>query len=261
MRMIFDKIPVDRIDLQGTIDRVVDVLAAPRNRSFHIVTPNAQFVQIARSDSRFAAIMQKADLSVADGVPLVWASRLLGSPLPGRVNGTDLMVRLSVEAARRGWRVYFFGGRSGAAEGAAAALRATNPSLQVAGIDCPAMDFMLDAQLDANAAERIRKAAADILFVALGAPKQETWIDAHRDLPVGVMVGVGGSFEMVAGITRRAPACFQRAGCEWLWRLAMEPRRMWRRYLVGNSLFLSILLRLWVQRIFAFDNQPAGVAE
>lgn len=261
MRMIFDKIALDRVDMRGTIDRIVDVLAGPRTRSFHIVTPNAQFVQLARLDSRFARIVQKADLSVADGVPLVWASRLLGNPLPGRVNGTDLMVRLSAEAAQRGWRVYFLGGRSGAAEGAAAALRTMHPSLHVAGTDCPAMDFMLDAQLDSSAAQRIRKAAPDILFVALGAPKQEIWIDAHRDLPVGVMVGVGGSFELVAGIMRRAPACFQRTGCEWLWRLAMEPKRMWKRYLVGNSLFLSILFRLWVQRIFAVEHQPAGVAE
>lgn len=259
--MIFDKIPVDRIDMQGTIDRIVDALTAPRTRSFHIVTPNAQFVQIAHSDSRFAEITHKADLSVADGVPLVWASRLLGSPLPGRVNGTDLMVRLTAEAAQRGWRVYLFGGRPGAAQSAAAALRAAHSSLQVAGIDCPAMDFMLDPQLDSDATERIRKAAPDILFVALGAPKQEIWIHAHRDLPVGVMVGVGGSFELVAGITRRAPACFQRAGCEWLWRLAMEPKRMWKRYLVGNTLFLSILFRLWMQRLFAFESQPAGVAE
>jgi len=261
MRMIFDKISLDRIDMEGTIDRIADALAESPTHSFHIVTPNAQFVQIARSDSRFATIVQRADLSVADGVPLLWASRLLGTPLPGRVNGTDLMVRLAAEAAQRGWRTYFFGGRPGAAESAAAVLRATHPALRIAGVDCPAIDFMLDARLDFLAAERIRKAAPHILFVALGAPKQEIWISEHRDLPVGVMLGVGGSFELVAGITRRAPACFQRSGCEWFWRLAMEPKRMWKRYLVGNSLFLSILLRLCIQKIFSFEHQPAGVAE
>jgi N-acetylglucosaminyldiphosphoundecaprenol N-acetyl-beta-D-mannosaminyltransferase len=261
MRMVFDRIPVDRIDMQGTIDRIVDALAGSRTRSLHVVTPNAQFVHIARSNSRFTEIVQKADLSVADGVPLVWASRLLGSPLPGRVNGTDLMMRLSEEAARRGWSVYLLGGRPGAAEGAAAALHTINPSLRIAGIDCPEMDFMLNAKLDCAAAERIRRAAPDILFVALGAPKQEMWIDEHRDLPVGVMIGVGGSFELVSGVTRRAPAFLQHNGFEWLWRLVMEPKRMWKRYLVGNSLFLSILFRLWMQRILAFENQPAGVAE
>lgn len=258
MRMVFDKISIDRIDMKETVERIATGLSGPRNRSLHVVTPNVQFVQLARTNARFTEILGKADLSVADGVPLVWASRLLGNPLPGRVNGTDLMVRLAGESAQRGWTVYLLGGCPGAAEKAAAVLCAQYPALRVIGIDCPPMGFMYNPALDAEVTDRIREAAPDILFVAFGAPKQEIWIDEHRDLPVGAMVSVGGSFELISGMTRRAPLFFQRAGLEWFWRLMMEPRRLWKRYLVGNTLFLSLLLRMCVQRMFAFESQPAA---
>jgi len=245
-RVFIDKVPVDSITMGETLARISILLGRKDSPSLHIVTPNAQFLQIARTNGRFAEILLGADLSVADGVPLVWASRLLGQPLPGRVNGTDLMVRLSELAAKHHCSVYFLGGRPGAAEAAALKLQNDFPGFRIAGVDCPPMNFMEDAELDGAVSERIRRASPDILFVGLGAPKQEYWIHDHADLPARVKVGIGGSFELVAGVTKRAPLLLQKSGFEWLWRLAMEPRRLFKRYLVGNSLFVIVVLRQFV---------------
>jgi N-acetylglucosaminyldiphosphoundecaprenol N-acetyl-beta-D-mannosaminyltransferase len=247
------RVQIDSVSLDETLEWIAATIAAANPRSSQIATVNAQFVQIARSNDRFASILRSADLRVADGVPLVWACRLLGRPLPGRVNGTDLMERLSELAAERGFTVYLMGGRPGAAEAAADRLSKRFPGLRIAGTDCPPMGFTEDTALDEQAAARIRQAAPDILFVGLGAPKQEYWIHDHLDLPAKVMLGVGGSFELIAGMTKRAPLVWQRSGLEWLWRLAVEPRRLWKRYLVGNSVFVLVVLRQyfaeWLRQI------------
>lgn len=244
------KVQLDRVSLDETLAWIAATIksqsVAQKSRGAQIATVNAQFVQIARSNDRFASILRSADLRVADGVPLVWACRLLGRPLPGRVNGTDLMERLCELAAKKEFKVYLMGGRPGAAEAAAERLCARFPGLRIAGTDCPPMGFTEDAALDEQAASRIRQAAPDILFVGLGAPKQEYWIHDHLDLPAKVMLGVGGSFELIAGMTKRAPLVFQRLGFEWLWRLCVEPRRLWKRYLVGNTIFLLVVLRQYL---------------
>lgn len=245
-RVCLDQVQLDAVTMDDVVHRIALILREQRLNSIHVATVNAQFLQIARLNKRFARILRNADLSVADGLPLVWASRLLRQPLPGRVNGTDLMVRLCESAASNGNTVYFLGGRPGAAEGAAQRLLKNYPSLRIAGIDCPPMGFMDDRELDSASSARIQRVAPDFLFVGLGAPKQEYWIDEHRSLCTGVMVGIGGSFELLAGLTKRAPQAFQRAGLEWFWRLAMEPRRLWRRYLFGNTLFVLLILRQWI---------------
>jgi N-acetylglucosaminyldiphosphoundecaprenol N-acetyl-beta-D-mannosaminyltransferase len=243
------KVQLDRVSLDETLAWIAATVesqkksAEPKPRSIQIATVNAQFVQIAHSNTRFASVLREADLRVADGVPLIWACRLLGRPLPGRVNGTDLMERLCELAAKEAFSVYLMGGRPGAAKAAADRLCASFPGLCIAGTDCPPMGFTEDAVLDEQAASRIRQAKPDILFVGLGAPKQEYWIHDHLDLPAKVMLGVGGSFELIAGMTKRAPLLLQRLGLEWLWRLAVEPRRLWKRYLVGNTIFVLVVLR------------------
>jgi N-acetylglucosaminyldiphosphoundecaprenol N-acetyl-beta-D-mannosaminyltransferase len=117
------------------------------------------------------------------------------------------------------------------------------------------MGFMDNKELVQVAASRIEHVAPDFLFVGLGAPKQEYWIDNHRHLCNGVMVGVGGSFELIAGVTKRAPVALQRAGFEWLWRLAMDPRRLWKRYLMGNTVFVLLVFRQWVLGLMT-NNPP-----
>ena len=144
------------------------------------------------------------------------------------------MVRLCQQAALHSYKVYLLGGRPGAAEETSRRLGSQFPGLSVVGMDCPPMGFDKQPDLDAAVCRRIEEASPDLLFVGLGAPKQEFWIHDHRDLPAKVMVGVGGSFELVAGMTKRAPLFWQRSGLEWLWRFGMEPKRLWKRYLIGK---------------------------
>ena len=259
-RSAVGQVELDNLSLDETIKRIFSVFDESRPFSFQVATVNAQFVQLARSDVRFADVLRSVDLSVADGVPLVWACRLLGHPIPGRVNGTDLMVRLCEEAARHSYKVYFLGGRPGAAEEASRRLGGPNSTLNVVGIDCPPMGFDQDPPLDAAVCSRIEQASPDLLFVGLGAPKQEYWIHNHRYLRAKVMVGVGGSFELVAGMTKRAPLFWQKSGLEWLWRLCMEPKRLWKRYLVGNTIFVFVVLRQYLAETFAtfFPGTNAG---
>lgn len=260
-RVSLDRVNLDPVTMDEAIEIVSTVIRERRPRAFHVVTPNAQFVEIARRDARFGEIVRAAGLSVADGVPLVWSSRLLGAPLPGRVNGTDLMVRLCEEAADQGHSVYFLGGRPGAAEQAARSLAKRFPGLNVIGTSCPPMGFADQAELDAEVVQEIERMAPDLLFVGLGAPKQEYWIYNHLGLPARVMVGIGGSFELIAGLTKRAPLPLQKVGLEWMWRLLMEPRRLWRRYLVGNSLFISLVIRLWLAGLLLSGLQYSPVRD
>jgi N-acetylglucosaminyldiphosphoundecaprenol N-acetyl-beta-D-mannosaminyltransferase len=245
-RVCLDQVEIDKISLSGAVDQIMAITDDPYLRVRHVITVNAQFVGEAHSNKRLADLIRNAYLSVADGVPLVWSARLLGEALPGRVNGTDIMVRLCETSALQGKSVYFLGGHPGSADLAAQYLLEQFPRLLIAGIDCPPFGFVDDAVLDAEVSNKIHKAKPDIVFVALGAPKAEFWIEDHAGLPAKVMIGVGGSFELVGGVIKRAPIVFQKAGCEWLWRLIMEPRRLWKRYLWGNVFFVYLVARQWL---------------
>ena len=259
-RMAIDGVLIDRLSVADTLRCASEWMREEGARARIIATINVQFLQAARSDARFREVLTRADLSVPDGVPIVWASKLLGAPLPERVNGTNLMVALCQLAAEEGRSVYLLGGKPGAAEGAAEVLKRRFPALRVAGTDCPPFGFEKDPALRAAVDDRIRQAQPDLLFAAFGAPKQEFWADEHRDLPVKAMLGVGGSFEMIAGFVRRAPVWCQNAGLEWLWRFAMEPGRLWKRYLVGNSQFVWRVGAQWLRQKLAGTTASAPEA-
>lgn len=219
-------------------------LAALGGPSACVVTPNAQHVVLLESDANLRAAYAKADLVVADGASLVLASRLLGEKLRTRVAGVDLFEQLCGKAAELGLRVFLLGGRAGSAWLAASRLRQRFPRLIVAGTYCPQLGFEDDERELRAIDEAIRAARSDLVFVALGAPKQECWMERYgRQSGAPVLIGVGGSFEIVGGVLRRAPRSLRRIGCEWLYRLLLEPRRLWKRYLVGNTRFLWIVLR------------------
>jgi N-acetylglucosaminyldiphosphoundecaprenol N-acetyl-beta-D-mannosaminyltransferase len=174
---------------------------------------------------------------------------MFGRTLPERVAGVDLFQSLCAGAASANLKVFFLGGQVGSADLAAARLRERVPGLDVETY-CPPMGFENDPAELKHIAELIQKAQPRIVFVGLGAPKQERWIYEHgRKLGVNVYMGVGGSFEMVGGVVPRAPAWIQNIGCEWLYRLCREPRRMWRRYLIGNLHFIAIVVSQRVRRI------------
>ncbi len=235
--------PVDPCTLAEAAERIVERARAGGPPGY-VVTPNTQHVALLRDSERFRRIYAEAWLSVADGMSLVWASRLLGAPLPGKVSGIDLFEATCAALAGTGLGVFLLGGRPGAAEEAARVMRARHPGLVVAGTHCPPQGFERDPEEAERAARAVREAAPHVLFVALGAPKQEEWMHAHRErLGVPVSVGIGAAFDFVAGQVRRAPPWMQRWGLEWVFRLAVEPRRLWRRYAVSHTRFAGLLLR------------------
>ena len=229
---------IDRLDMEGTLRRCEEIVEA-RQGVQHMAVNVAKIVTL-RDNPRLREIVAASELVNADGQPLVWASRLLGDPLPERVAGIDLMHRLFELAERKGYRVYVLGAREHVLERALDVLRTRHPRLEVAGSH---HGYFSDAD-SGRIAGLVRDARPDILFVAMSSPRKEYWLAEHRDeLGVPLMMGVGGAIDILAGDVRRAPEWMQRTGLEWFFRLAQEPRRMWRRYLVTNTRFALLLAR------------------
>jgi len=240
--------PFDRIDMQSTIDQCIAWCYGPRV-SHTVITLNAALLCSMRRDEELRTACRSGDLIVADGVPVVWASRLAGDPLPERVAGVDLTERLLAEGASRGLSVYFLGARPEVVRDLAAYCHRKYPGLKVAGW----RDGYFGAEDHSKIVEEIARLAPDMLFVGMPSPFKETWCQRHREaLGVPVIVGVGGTFDVLTGYVRRAPRALQVAGMEWSWRLAMEPRKMWRRYLSTNTEFMW----LTAQEVFRARAEP-----
>ena len=245
-----------RLDILGVrVDDVTQAEAVERCAAFiggggrhYVVTPNPEFVVLARRDEGFRAILDAADLAIPDGGGLLLAARLLGERLREQVRGTDLCHLLAEQAPRRGWRLFLLGAGPGVAEAAAATLQRRCPGLQIAGT------FAGDSAPagDAETVAAVRHAGrCHLLFVAYGARRQERWI--ARNLPqldVGVAIGVGGVLDFMSGRVRRAPKWIRDAGLDWLFRLAQQPSRL-RRQGISIPIFLALALaeaarrRLW----------------
>jgi N-acetylglucosaminyldiphosphoundecaprenol N-acetyl-beta-D-mannosaminyltransferase len=231
---------VDPVTLEGALRSLEELVT--RGDGGAVFTPNVDHVVLADENPRMRAAYARVSLSLADGVPLLWASRLLGQPLPAKVSGSDFVPVLLERAALLGWRVYFLGGAPGVAALARDKLLERLPALQVVGVEAPNID--VDSLPDPAIVERIRAAKPHVVLVALGAPKQEIWIDATREqLRPAVLLGVGASLDFVAGTVPRAPRWISDAGLEWLFRLSREPARLWRRYLLRDPKFVMILGR------------------
>ncbi len=248
-RFVLGKVPIDRISMDYAAVLMVEALLHRGELPpLTVAGPNAHLVTMAERDSRFAAALQDADLAVPDGISIVFASRLLGVPIPERVTGGDLMERMCAEAAQYGLRVFFLGGLPGAAVMAAHRLRERYPGLQICGTYYPPQGFENDAAELARMRRAIDEAAPDLLCVAFGAPKQEIWIQENRgQLKVGAIMAVGAALDTQAGLRSRAPRWVQAIALEWLFRLLMEPRRLWRRYLIGNTRFVVLVMGQWAR--------------
>jgi N-acetylglucosaminyldiphosphoundecaprenol N-acetyl-beta-D-mannosaminyltransferase len=204
-----------------------------------IVTVNPEFVMEARRNRAFRRVLAAADLATPDGFGIILAARWRGTPLRGRVTGIDLTERIAAEAARRGWSLFLLGAAPGVAERAAAALQRANPGLRIAG--CYAGSPRPSDEPPIR--ERILAARPDVLLVAYGHPAQDLWIARNQPLlRVPVAIGVGGTFDELAGVVPRAPALVQRLGLKWLYRLIVQPWR-WRRIMTAAPLFLWTVLR------------------
>ncbi len=207
-----------------------------------VVTPNLDHLRRCVKDLHFGALVAEADLVVADGMPLVWASRLQGTPLPERVAGSNLISSLTAAAAQHGRSVFLLGGAEGTAAGAAELLVKRNPGLKVVGTLCPRVGFDKNPKQMAEIAHSLTDAMPDIVYVALGSPKQEHLIAKLRpSLPAAWWLGVGVSFSFLTGHVRRAPLWMQRGGIEWMHRLGQEPRRLFKRYILVGIPFAAQL--------------------
>jgi N-acetylglucosaminyldiphosphoundecaprenol N-acetyl-beta-D-mannosaminyltransferase len=223
------------------IDRVEELVRAKKGGS--VYTPNVDHVCLFNEDPRFRAAYEATDLSLVDGMPVLWASKILGRGLPEKISGSDLVAPLAERAARLGWRVYLLGGGDGVAERAKAKLEELAPGVQIVGTSSPRVNLDESAESRAPVIESIRSTSPDLLFVALGSPKQESWIYEVRDaLRPTVCIGVGASFDFIVGIQQRAPKWVASAGLEWAYRLSRDPKRLWRRYLVRDPKFALIVL-------------------
>jgi N-acetylglucosaminyldiphosphoundecaprenol N-acetyl-beta-D-mannosaminyltransferase len=208
-----------------------------------IVTPNVDHLRVISERPDLQALLSNANLMLADGMPLIWASRLRGTPLPERVPGAGLILSLTAAAARAGASIFLLGGNPGDGEAAAGVLKRLNKGLKVGGVLCPPLGFENDPLQMTEIGNALHSAKPDIVYSCFGFPKEQLVISALRHrLPSAWFLGLGGSLAIVSGRTRRAPRWMQGMGMEWLWRLALEPRRLFERYIVNDLPFAIRLL-------------------
>jgi N-acetylglucosaminyldiphosphoundecaprenol N-acetyl-beta-D-mannosaminyltransferase len=234
-------VPFTSLTLVEAVAAVGELIEAGKPN--YIITANTHYAMLTAENPDLSSINQQAAFIVADGAPLVWASRWQGSPLPERVAGSDLIFELCAEAAHEGYRVFLLGGAPGVAEEAAQQLQVCYPELQVVGTDCPPYrELTTEEQTELIA--RIRSVRPDLLIVAYTMPKGERWLAANlAALGVPVAVNVGAAIDFAAGRVHRAPRWMQAAGLEWAFRLALEPRRLFARYARNAWFILRMVVR------------------
>jgi exopolysaccharide biosynthesis WecB/TagA/CpsF family protein len=228
---------VDALTMEQTLTAVKAMIASGQPHVHACI--NAAKVVAMQQDRQLAAAVGEADLISADGQSIVWAGRLIGKPVPERVAGIDLMIALLGEAEALGLSVFFLGATEAVLRRLEVAIRERYPRLIVAGMH----HGYFTAADEAEVIEQIATSHPKILFIGINSPRKELWLRANRDrLQVPFAMGVGGSFDVLAGQVRRAPRWAQKAGIEWLFRVLQEPRRLWRRYLIGNAKFVWLVI-------------------
>jgi len=223
----------------------VDVIEGwiSRRESNYITVADVNSIMVGQRDPGFLRIHNQAGMVTPDGMPLVWLGRLGGHSNMTRVCGSDLMLEVFKTSVTKGYRHYFYGGNEGVPELLKIRLEERFPGIKVVGTYSPPFRTLTDEE-DKNIIKTINKAKPDIVWVGIGAPKQERWMAKHVGrLEVPVLIGVGAAFDFNAGLKKRAPLWMQKKGLEWLFRLLTEPRRLWRRYLRNNPLFVFLIIR------------------
>ena len=240
-KVIIAGVEIDNITMDQTLSFLEELIQ--KRKVSYIVTPNVDHIIKLQRDLEFRKVYREAACVLPDGMPILWAGKFLGTPLKEKISGSDLVPRLCEIAAQKGYRLFFLGGRPGAADKAKERLSKRLPSLNVAGVYSPPFGFEKNDEENEKIAKMIKENAPDILLVGLGAPKQEKWIYQHyKKLEIPISMGVGVTFEFVAGMVKRAPYWMQTSGLEWFWRLMMEPRRLWKRYLVEDMQFFRLIV-------------------
>lgn len=229
-------VPIDVLGWNAALSRISTWAAARESR--YVCICNSHSVVTAGQDAVFGRIIEAADMATPDGAPVARMLRILGSPAQQRINGPDLMWKYCEQAALRGESIYLYGGLPDTLALLQQRLKTAFPGLLIAGAYSPPFRLATAEEDEADVA-RINAAGAGTVWVSLGCPKQEQWMAAHRGRVNAVMIGVGAAFDYHAGTIKRAPKWMQNAGLEWLHRLCSEPRRLWKRYLVTNTLFIA----------------------
>lgn len=245
-RLQLGSIEVDPVTFEGAIDAIDALVSSGAGGA--VFTPNVDHVVQAEEDERLRSAYASAALSLADGAPLLWAAKLLGRPLPAKVSGSDLFEPLMRRAAAKKWRVYLLGA-STLDTAKAAADKLVEMGVNVVGFSSPWVTDPTDVQHCVGLMQQVQSVDADLLIVAMGAPKQELLIHTGRAaLGKTVAIGLGATLEFFTGKTQRAPRWMSNAGFEWLYRLMQEPGRLWKRYLLRDPAFFRIIARTMLQR-------------
>lgn len=238
--------PVDNLDIKETLD-LIDKMVRSKSPHQHAVI-NVDKLLKYRSDHTLRDIIYNCDIINADGMPIVWAAKILGNPLKERIAGIDLMERLIELSVHKRYRLFFLGAKEDIVNEVFRIYRERFPELQIAGF----RNGYWKPEEEENVVEHIRNTRADILFIAMSSPKKEFFIKKYlHTMCVPFVMGVGGSFDVVAGKIRRAPKWMQEIGLEWLFRLLQEPRRLWRRYLVGNTVVIYLVFKELMKKLIA----------
>lgn len=232
----FAGIRIDNLTMLEVIDEIEKLIR--KEDSSYVVTPNAAHIVLVQKDKEFKGVYNYASLVLSDSIPLIWAAKILGFPLKERITGTDLLFSLSNLSSQNNYKIFLLGARKQIIEKATENLRRKFLNLQIVG-SCNG--YFND---DKKIIEKINKVQPDVLFIGMGFPKQEKWIHKYiNQLDIKVAICIGGVFDVIAGKTKRAPKWMQKCGLEWFFRLCQEPGRLWRRYLIGNTIFLYLVLK------------------
>lgn len=253
-------VQISAINMQQAVAAILSHIET--HRPTYVCVSGVHGVMESQRDPQLKRIHNAAGLVTPDGMPMVWLGRLAGFKQMQRVYGPHLMLEVCRASLRRQYRHYFYGGAPGVAERLIERLQQRFPGLQVAGSFCPPFRPLTDAE-DRQVVEAINWSGAQIVWVGLSTPKQERWMAAHRArLRPEVLIGVGAAFDFNAGLKRQAPRWIQHSGMEWAYRLASEPRRLWKRYAVNNPLFLLYLAEQFVglRRFDDVASEKGGVA-
>ena len=230
-----------KIDVVSWVDAIDRIMSwATRRESKYVCACNVHVVVTAKRDVHLAQAIEHADLATPDGMPIAWRLRRAGFRDQKRINGPDLMLQLCRRAGQDGIPIFLFGSATTTLAALRTKLLARCPNLRIAGTYSPPFRKFSEAE-DAEIAAMINASGAGIVFVGLGCPKQELWMEQEHGKIEAVMIGVGAAFDYHAGTLTRAPGWMRNSGLEWLFRLAAEPRRLWRRYLVTNSVFIAAM--------------------
>ena len=260
-KIYVDDVAFHNVTMQEAVARIVQ-MAQKTEKPRYVCTGNLDHLVTLAHDTEFRAIYQNSDLTLADGKPIVLLSRLAATSsrpaLKQRVTGSDLFWELARASEVTGLRLFFLGGAPCAADLAKDAVLKIYPGAQICGTYCPPFETFATEAEQNQIREVVRAAQPDILLVGFGAPKQEKWIAANKDLlSVPVSIGVGGSFEMAGGVVKRAPAWMQDCGLEWAYRFLQEPSRLWRRYFVRD---LPFFIKMVWQTLMERREEEVGAA-